>query len=239
MDHDTTPDRAAPARACAHVAGRTSADRAARHRDARGAPTRKASRCVTVACLLLLLSPLGAAAGDDAPGAPLPASAVPRWTAAGELVLPENHRHWVFLGSPLTPNGLNGGQAGFPEFHNVYIHPEALRRYQRDGAFAEGTILVKELQLTRPGDGADGSGVEASGRGYFPGTPNGIDIAVKDSARFAATGGWGFFNFGHHAPPYAATAAAAPAAACADCHAANATKEMVFSKFYAPILDAE
>ncbi|MGE0482647.1 MAG: cytochrome P460 family protein [Gammaproteobacteria bacterium] len=193
---------------------------------------------ISTVSLLLLCDPLGAAHAAD-PGASLvPADAAPRWTAAGELELPQGHRHWIFLGSPLTPNGLNGGQAGFPEFHNVYIHPAAFRLYQRDGVFAEGTILVKELQLTRAGDAADGSGVEASGRGYFPGTPNGIDIAVKDSTRFAATGGWGFFNFGHHAPPYAATAAAAPAAACADCHTANATQEMVFTKFYAPILDA-
>jgi hypothetical protein len=29
----------------------------------------------------------------------------------------------VFVGSPLTPNALNGGKANFPEFHNVYIEP--------------------------------------------------------------------------------------------------------------------
>jgi len=163
-------------------------------------------------------------------------SHLPQWTADGELVLPHNYHQWVFLGAPLTPNGLNGGAAGFPEFHNVYIHPEPLRRYRDTGVFPEGTILLKELQLVRPGNAADGSGVEASGRGYFPGSLNGIDIAVKDSRRFAQTNAWGFFNFGHHAPPYAETAAAAPAAACAACHAANATEEMVFTKFYAPIL---
>ena len=61
---------------------------------------------------------------------------------------------------------------------------------------------------------------------------------MKDKRRFADTNGWGFFNFGHHAPPYAKTAAALPADACAGCHIANAD-DMVFKKFYAPILDAE
>ena len=97
--------------------------------------------------------------------------------------------------------------------------------------------MLKELQLTRPSMSEDGSSVEASGRGYFPGALNGIDISVKDSARFAASNGWGFFNFGHHAPPYPDTASVEPIENCAACHIANATN-MVFSKFYAPVLGA-
>lgn len=162
----------------------------------------------------------------------------PTWTSAGELELPRDYRTWVFLGSPLTPNALNNGKAGFPEYHNVYLQHEAFQSYRNNGTFPEGTILVKELQLTLEGSSADGSRVEASGRGYFPGALNGIDISVKDSKRFKDTNGWGFFNFGHHAPPYPANAKVQPKEACADCHTANAT-DMVFTKFYAPILAAE
>ncbi len=156
----------------------------------------------------------------------------PEFNAEGELIRPENYYEWIFVGSPLTPNGLNGGEAGFPEFHNVYIQPSAYRIYKKTGVFPEGTILYKELQLVLRSDYEDGSADEASGRGYFPGAFNGADVAVKDSARFAETNGWGYFNFGHHAPPLAKTAAALPAEACAACHIANATKDMVFTKFY-------
>ncbi len=159
------------------------------------------------------------------------------FTAAGELERPAGFRRWVFIGSPLTPNALNGGAAGFPEFHNVYVAPAALDHYRRTGDWPEGTVLVKELQLTKPGTFEDGSRDEASGRGFFPGTPNGLDVSVKDSTRFAATHGWGFFNFGHHAPPYAASAPAAPVEACAGCHAANAHEDMVFSGFYRQLED--
>ena len=162
----------------------------------------------------------------------------PKWTAQGELVLPAGYHEWVFLGSPITPNAMNGGKAAFPEYHNVYVHPAVFRTYRRTGAWPEGTILLKELQLSQPGTHPDGSSVEVSGRGYFPAARNGIDISVKDSRRFKDTNGWGFFNFGHHAPPYAKTAAAQPKDACAGCHMANATG-MVFSKFYAPILNAQ
>ena len=165
-------------------------------------------------------------------------ASAPQWTADGQLILPDDYHRWVFLGSPLTPNALNGGEAGFPEYHNVYVHPAAFDAYRRTGQWPEGTILLKELQRTLDGRASDGSRVEASGRGYFPGQRNGIDIAVKDSERFKDTKGWGFFNFGHHAPPYARSAAAAPKASCAGCHEQNATADMVFSRFYAPILEA-
>jgi len=156
----------------------------------------------------------------------------PRFTAGGDLVQPRGFRSWVFLGSPLTPDALNGGAAGFPEFHNVYVEPAALGHYREHGRWPQGTVLVKELQRTQPGESEDGSRVEASGRGYFPGAPNGLDVSVKDSQRFAETNGWGFFNFGHHAPPYAASAPVAPAASCAGCHQARAHEDMVFTGFY-------
>ena len=43
----------------------------------------------------------------------------PVFTKDGNLVLPAGFREWVFLGGPITPNGLNNGKALFPEFHNV------------------------------------------------------------------------------------------------------------------------
>lgn len=150
--------------------------------------------------------------------------------------IPEGFRNWTFLGAPLTPNGLNGGAAGFPEFHHVYIHPTALAEFRRTGVFPEGTTIVKELVLLHRGEYDDGSRDEPSGRGFFAERFAGIDMMVKDSKLFAETNGWGFFNFGHHEPPYANTATAAAPDDCASCHAANATTEMVFSKFY-PILN--
>jgi hypothetical protein len=184
----------------------------------------------TRAALLSLawLAAAGAALAADYPDVPNG----PSFTGGGELRLPQGFRHWVFIGAPLTPNGLNGGAAGFPEFHNVYVQPAAYAYYQANGSWPEGTMMVKELQLVIPGTFADGSRVEASGRGYFPGTPNGLDVSVKDSRRFAATNGWGFFNFGHHAPPYIASTPLADKASCAGCHMASAHEDMVFVDFY-------
>lgn len=161
----------------------------------------------------------------------------PKFTMDGKLILPQGYHEWIFLGSPLTPHALNGESAPFPEYHNVYVQPEAFHAYRETGEFPEGTILLKELQLTRERVHPDGSSLEVSGRGFFPAARNGIDISVKDKTRFADSNGWGFFNFGHHAPPYLETAEAAAIDACAGCHIANA-EDMVFKKFYRPILDA-
>lgn len=160
---------------------------------------------------------------------------LPEYTKSGELILPKNYAEWVYVGSPLTPNALNGGKAGFPEFHNVYIEPGSYAIYKKTGKFPEGTIFFKELQLVLPGDKPDGSRSEPSGRGYFPGKLNGADVTVKDSKRFADTGGWGYFNFNHHEPK-AATAKVKAKEECAFCHIASAKKDDVWTQFY-PLLD--
>lgn len=165
-------------------------------------------------------------------GAPSQARQLPEYTLSGELVLPKNWREWVYVGSPLTPNALNNGHAGFPEYHNVYIEPGSYEIFKRTNAFPEGTILFKELQLTLPpAENADGSRTEPSGRGYFPGAFNGADVTVKDTKRFAETDGWGYFNFNHHEPK-APTAKARPKDECAYCHIASAKKDDVWTQFY-------
>lgn len=153
----------------------------------------------------------------------------------GELLLPEGFREWVFIGAPLTPHGLNNGKAAFPEFHHVYVNPDAYAVYRQTGEFPDGTVIAKELVLLQKGKFPDGSSVGPSGRGYFAGEFQGMDVMVKDSQRFKASNGWGFFNFGHHAPPYLPTAQAASAESCSGCHSANAGKGMVFTQYY-PVL---
>jgi hypothetical protein len=160
----------------------------------------------------------------------------PEYTAAGDLVLPKNFHEWVYVGSPLTPNALNNGKAGFPEFHNVYIEPCSYAKYQKTNVFPDGTIFFKELQLTLPpAEFSDGSRTQPSGRGYFPGPWNGADVTVKDSKRYADAGGWGYYNFNHHEPK-APTAKIKAVSECAYCHQASAKKDEVWTQFY-PLLD--
>ena len=135
-------------------------------------------------------------------------------------------------GSPLTPNALNGGQAAFPEYHNVYIEPGSYAIYQQTGSFPEGTMFYKELQLTRkPEENPDGSRTEPSGRGFFPGALAGAEVSVKDTKRFAASGGWGYFEFGHSEPKLASSPVRAKTE-CAYCHIGSAKRDLVWTQFY-------
>jgi cytochrome P460 len=156
--------------------------------------------------------------------------------ADGKLELPVGYRRWVFVGAPLTPNGLNNGKAGFPEYHHVYVEEKNVDAYLKTGSFPEGTVIVKELTRVLNPTFPDGSRTEPSGRGYFNGEFNGIDLTVKDSKRFAKTNGWGFFTFGHHPLPYEKTAAEKPVTECAGCHLSYVAKtDMTWIQFY-PIL---
>jgi hypothetical protein len=162
--------------------------------------------------------------------------------AQGNMMLPDPHvfRRWVFVGAPLTPNGLNEGKANFPEYHHVYIEGKNVDVYLKTGSFPEGTVIVKELTRVLDPKFPDGSRLEPSGRGYFNGAYNGIDVTVKDSKRFAKTNGWGFFTFGHHPLPYTDKAAEAPATECASCHQSYVAKtDMTWVQFYPLLRDKD
>jgi len=151
----------------------------------------------------------------------------------GRLKLPTGYRRWMFLGAPLTPDGLNNGKAGFPEYHLVYVEQQNLDAYLKTGSFPEGTVIVKELTRVLDPTFPDGSRAEPSGRGYFNGEFNGLDVTVKDSKRFAKSNGWGFFNFGHHPLPYAESATEASISECAGCHMSFVAKtDMTWVQFY-------
>jgi Cytochrome P460 len=183
---------------------------------------------VVIACLSVTVRALADSDGQDLPTVK---RQLPQYTADGQLLLPKNFHQWIYVGSPLTPNALNGGQANFPEFHNVYMEPGSYAIYKKTGEFPEGTIFVKELQLTQEKQFPDGSRTEPSGRGFFPGKFNGADVTVKDSKRFAATDGWGYFNFNHFEPK-AKMAKVKSKDECAYCHIASAKKDDVWTQFY-------
>jgi len=169
------------------------------------------------------------------------------FNADGTVQVPTGFRKWVFVGAPLTPEGLNDGKyncnqpggctrSNFPEYHHVYIEQKNVDAYLKTGEFPEGTVIVKELTRVLNPTFPDSSRKEPSGRGYFNGQYNGIDMTVKDSKRFAKTNNWGFFTFGHHPLPYDKTSAERPVAECAGCHIANvANTDMTWIQFY-PLL---
>lgn len=166
----------------------------------------------------------GAAQPPRGPGA------IVEFTPDGKLKRPVGYRQWVYIGTPLTPNDLNGGEAAFPEFHSVYMDPESFAHYEKTGEFRDGTVMIKELITV-------GSKEATSGKGYFMGDFRGLEASIKDSKRFKdEPGSWAYFSFGHKYPLKAAATKQA-AVSCNACHQTSAAKDDVFSQYY-PVLRA-
>ena len=99
------------------------------------------------AVYLVVAKPVAAAQNEQS-------SAV--FNADGTVQVPTGFRKWVFVGAPLTPEGLNDGKyncnqpggctrSNFPEYHHVYIEQKNVDAYLKTGEFPEGTVIVKEL----------------------------------------------------------------------------------------------
>lgn len=169
----------------------------------------------------------------------------PKFNEDGSVVRPLDWEKWVFIGSPLTPNALNGGSATFKEFHSVYIEPSAYDHFKATGKFPNGTQIVKARTYVYEGKDCkdvseeNGSCMAVSGRGYFNGEYSGFELTVKDTKRFHdQPGGWVYYNFGE-SRPWNDSAQHFPAGACNSCHDAQADNDFVFTQFYPVLRDAD
>ena len=148
----------------------------------------------------------------------------------GELQRPTGYREWIYVGTPVTPNELNGGKAAFPEHHNVYIDPNSWSHWKETGNFRDGTILMKELVSV-------GSKGGVSGKGYFQGEFIGLEATIKSKAHFPdEPGNWAYYSFSSKDhKTLSETAKPFPSESCNACHAAAAADDFVFTQFY-PVL---
>jgi hypothetical protein len=148
----------------------------------------------------------------------------------GKLKLPDGYRQWVYVGGSVTPNDMNDGHALFPEFHSVYMDPESFAEYKKTGKYRDGTVFIKELASV-------GGKEETSGKGYFMGDFNSLEVTIKDAARFKdEPGNWAYFSFDYKTSPKKEAAPHATAS-CNKCHEENAAHDFVFSQDY-PVLKA-
>lgn len=149
----------------------------------------------------------------------------PGYTSDGQLKLPENYREWVYLTSGFDMSyNPNLAMPGHHMFDNVFVDPASYKVFVETGTWPEKTMLVLESRM------AEGKG-SINQKGNYQGTDRmGLEVHVKDSARFA--GGWAFFGFDE-----AKTATMVPVEAnCYKCHAAHAAVDTTFVQFYPTLL---
>src|SRR5664279_900334 len=161
----------------------------------------------TTACLIILIAPAPGRA-DGEPGAPFVTE------------IPTGYRDWKLISIAHEEGNLNSLGA-------VLGNDVAIKAY-REGKlpFPDGTIIAALHYHNVPSE--ENNKVFGRVQSFVPGPPTNIQFMVKDSTKYAATGGWGFAQFEDGKP-----ADAAFMKPCFPCHEKAKGTDFVFTR-YAP-----
>ncbi len=134
--------------------------------------------------------------------------------------IPPGYRDWKWISSAHEEGNLNSLGA-------VLGNDVAIKAY-REGKlpFPDGTIIAALHYSHVPSP--ENNKVFGQAQSFVPGPPTNIQFMVKDSAKYAATGGWGFATFIDGKP-----APAASMKSCFPCHNQAKASDLVFTR-YAP-----
>jgi hypothetical protein len=104
----------------------------------------------------------------------------------------------------------------------------AIKAY-REGTlpYPNGTIIVALHYRHAPSE--ENNRIFGRAQSFVPGPPTNIQFMVKDSQKYAATGGWGFGHFSTDGKP----GTEALMKTCFPCHAQEKARDLVFTQ-YAP-----
>lgn len=143
------------------------------------------------------------------------AMAVSAAAESAKMAYPEDYRGWHHVKSM----ELKPGHALYESFgglHHIYANPKALKGYQT-GKFRDGAVIVFDLLEARH-----------EGNALSEGKRKVLGVMVRDSRKFAATGGWGFEGFAGGDPKKPVVGGNA-ATACFACHAPQKDNNYLFS----------
>ena len=136
--------------------------------------------------------------------------------------IPQGYRDWQWVSSAHEAGNLNslGGVLG---------NDVALKAFRAGTLpFPDGTIIAALHYRNVPSE--ENNKVFGQAQSFVPGAPTNVQFMVKDSTKYAATGGWGFghFNASDRKPGDAAFMKS-----CFPCHQKAAATDLVFTR-YAP-----
>jgi hypothetical protein len=171
-----------------------------------------------IALLLAAVSTVAAVVASLVPGS---GQADEEAAPAFVTTIPGGYRDWRWISSAHESGSLNsiGGVLG---------NDVAVKAY-RDGTipFPDGAIIAALHYTHAPNE--ENNKIFGRPQSFTPGSPTNIQFMVKDSVKYAATGGWGFGHFSPDGKP----ADAAFMKPCFPCHAQEKAHDLVFTR-YAP-----
>jgi hypothetical protein len=138
-----------------------------------------------------------------------------------DVKIPPGYRDWRVISVAHEEGNINDIRA-------ILGNDVAIKAY-REGKlpFPDGTIIARLAWSYLPSE--ENNKVFGRRQSFVAGTPkNGVQFMVKDSRKYASTGGWGFAQFNDGKP-----ADAAVLKTCYPCHQAIKARDLVFTH-YAP-----
>jgi cytochrome P460 len=132
--------------------------------------------------------------------------------------IPSGYRDWRWISSAHEAGNLNSLGA-------LLGNDVAIKAY-REGKlpFPDGTILAALHYRNVPSD--ENNKIFGRVQSFVPGPPTNIQFMVKDSTKYAATGGWGFAHFQDGKPGDAAFMKP-----CFPCHEQAKATDYVFTRY--------
>jgi len=155
--------------------------------------------------LLAALMAGATAYGEDTPA-----------TNEGER-MPAGYRDWKLISVAHEEGGLNDIRA-------ILGNDAAINAFRTGGLpFPDGAIIARLAWRYVPSDKNN----KAFGRAqsFVAGPPTNVQFMIKDSKRYAATGGWKLIQFEDTRPAHA------DAKACFACHVLVQDRDFVFSRY--------
>src|ERR1043165_4956158 len=168
-------------------------------------------RCASLACLALSCD----------------SDRSPETTQSVGVKLPADYRDWRLISVASVNEPLNDLRAKLG--NDIAIH--AYRTGTRP--FPDGTIIArlawKQTVSERNNKALDGKAPpDVMAHSFIAGQPTNVQLMIKDSKRYAETGGWGFAQFAEGKP-----APQAVHETCFKCHEPAKDRDFVFTE-YAP-----
>lgn len=132
--------------------------------------------------------------------------------------IPHGYRNWQWIASAHEAGGLNSLGA--------LLGNDVATRAYREGKlpFPDGTMLAALHYRYVPSD--ENNKIFGQVQSFVPGAPTNVQFMVKDSKKYAATGGWGFGHFQDGKPGNAAFMKS-----CFPCHEKAKGTDFVFTHY--------
>ena len=134
------------------------------------------------------------------------------------IKIPAGYRDWKLISVAHEAGNLNDLRA-------VLGNYVAIKAY-RDGKrpFLDGAIIARLAWTYVPSE--ENNKIFGRTQSFVAGSPTNVQFMVKDSKKYAATGGWGFAQFKDGEP-----ASAAVERTCYACHQPVEVRDFVFTRY--------